>query len=52
MLVWSLKRDVLAANVSREPAAVGRDFHRVYLQSGNMPVRFLRRVFEHEGLLA
>ena len=24
---------------------------RVYLQSGNMPVRFLWRVFEHEGLL-
>jgi len=52
VLVWSLKRDVVAANPEREPIDLDRTFHRIYLQSGNMPVRFLRRVFEHQGLLS
>lgn len=52
VLVWSLKRDVIAANPERDPIDLDRTFHRIYLQSGNMPVRFLRRVFEHEGLLS
>ncbi len=52
VLVWALKRDVIAANPRTEPIELDRAFHRVYLQSGNMPVRFLRRVFEHEGLLS
>jgi uncharacterized protein (DUF885 family) len=49
-MVWELKRDV-----ERESGLSGleldRRFHRLYLESGNMPVRFLRRVFQHEGLL-
>ena len=28
-----------------------REFHRVYLQSGCMPVTSLRSVFQHEGFL-
>ena len=52
VLVWSLKRDVIAASEGREPVEIDRDFHRIYLNSGNMPVRFLRRVFEHEGMLS
>jgi len=51
-LVWALKRDVTAAQAGRlEGLALDRVFHRIYLKSGNMPVRFLRRVFEHQGLL-
>ena len=51
-LVWALKRDVAEANRGQ---LVGHDldraFHRTYLASGNMPVRHMRRVFAHEGLL-
>jgi uncharacterized protein (DUF885 family) len=54
-LVLALKRDVVAAGRRRTPPREGRDFdrefHRVYLESGNIPVSFLRRVYEHEGLL-
>lgn len=49
-LVWDLKRDV-----GRESGLSGLDldrrFHQLYLESGNMPVSFLRRVFRHQGLL-
>ena len=51
-LVWNLKRDL-----ERSPSGPGpgleldRAFHRVYLESGNMPVSRLRRVFEHRGML-
>ncbi|MFT7625843.1 MAG: hypothetical protein ACI9WU_005034 [Myxococcota bacterium] len=31
--------------------ALEREFHRVYLKSGNMPLSMLRRVFVNEGLL-
>jgi len=51
-LVWSLKQDAQRANGDRRSAAqLDREFHRVYLQSGNMPVSFLRRVMAHEGLI-
>lgn len=51
-LVWQLKRDLEAAQTGRlAGATLDREFHRVYLESGNMPVAFLRRVFEHQGLL-
>jgi uncharacterized protein (DUF885 family) len=48
-LVWQLKRDVQNATAE----ALSRDeqdryFHRVYLESGNMPVAQLRRVFEND----
>jgi len=49
-MVWELKRDV-----ERESGLAGLDldrrFHQLYLESGNMPVSFLRRVLQHEGLL-
>ena len=51
-LVWELKRDVIAAKRGElEGVDLDREFHRVYLQAGNMPVSFLRRVFAHEGML-
>jgi uncharacterized protein (DUF885 family) len=52
-LVWSLKSDIVDAQEgSLEGEALDREFHRIYLESGNMPVAFLRRVFEHSGLLS
>lgn len=51
-LVWELKRDIIAANKGRlEGLALDREFHRVFLKAGNMPVSRLRLVFQHEGLL-
>ncbi len=51
-LVWQLKADVAEAQKGRlEGLELDRAFHRVYLESGNMPVRWLWRVFRHEGLL-
>ena len=51
-LVWQLKRDLIEAQRGRlEGLDLDRVFHRVYLESGNMPVRWLWRVFVHEGLL-
>jgi uncharacterized protein (DUF885 family) len=48
-LVWKLKRDyqqACAGNASEQE--IDREFHRIYLESGNMPVAMLRRVYEHE----
>lgn len=51
-LVWALKRELAAHNAGRlEGLALDRAFHRVYLQSGNMPISFLRRCLQREGLL-
>jgi uncharacterized protein (DUF885 family) len=50
-LAWQLKDDVRAANPTLAASELDRTFHRVYLESGNMPVSFLRRVFAHQGLL-
>ena len=51
-LVWELKRDVLQANPrGLSPASLDREFHRIYLESGCMPVASLREVYRHEGLL-
>ena len=51
-LVWGIKRD-LAAHTGHglEGLDLDRAFHRAYLESGNMPVTYLRRVLQHEGLL-
>jgi uncharacterized protein (DUF885 family) len=49
-LVWQLKKDVVA----EQPAPtldVDREFHRVFLEAGNMPLGYLRRVYEQKGLL-
>ncbi len=52
-LVWELKDDLKAAQKGKlEGLELDRRFHDIYLHSGNMPVTYLRRVFEHEGLLA
>ncbi len=57
-LVWQLKRDVAAAQAGRAAGEalsgleLDRAFHQVYLESGNMPVSFLRRVYQHRGLLS
>ena len=51
-LVWQLKQDMIEANqeeMSKED--LDRKFHEVYLHAGNMPVTFLRRVFEEENLV-
>lgn len=52
-LVWELKADLAEAQKGKlEGLELDRRFHDLYLHSGNMPVTYLRRVFEHEGLLA
>ncbi len=51
-LVWQLKQDIQAANKKDLDAlALDQAFHKVYLESGCMPVESLRTVFEHEGYL-
>jgi uncharacterized protein (DUF885 family) len=48
-LVWKLKKDYQAAVADGMSALeVDRNFHRIYLESGNMPVAMLRKVFAHE----
>ncbi|MEP0203091.1 MAG: DUF885 domain-containing protein [Halioglobus sp.] len=48
-LVWQLKGDYQqAVGKQMSPDELDRNFHRIYLESGNMPVAQLRRVFEHE----
>lgn len=42
-LVWGLQREI---GPERE-----HEFHRLYLESGNMPVSFLRRVLAERGLV-
>jgi uncharacterized protein (DUF885 family) len=52
-LVLELKRDLIDYNAGRlEGPDLDRVFHRIYLESGSMPISLLRRVFAHEGLLA
>ena len=51
-LVWQLKQDIQAANKKDLGSlALDQAFHKVYLESGCMPVESLRTVFEHEGFL-
>lgn len=51
-LVWQLKHDVAAAQRGKlEGLDLDRAFHGAYLEAGNMPVSYLRRVFQHMGLL-
>ncbi len=51
-MVWALKRDLEAAQQDKQGQDdIDRLFHRTYLEEGNMPVAFLRRVFEHRGLI-
>ena len=51
-MVWELKREVIRANeAAMSQEDIDRRFHQVFLNAGNMPVTFLRRVFEERGLL-
>jgi len=51
-LVWELKRDLAKAQKGHlEGIELDKTFHKVYLEAGNMPLSFLRRVFEHNKLL-
>ena len=51
-LTWELKKDLAHAQKGQlEGAELDRVFHQLYLKSGNMPLIFLRRVFEHNKLL-
>ncbi len=48
-LVWKLKKDYQTAVAdSMSAREVDQNFHRIYLEAGNMPVAMLRGVFEHE----
>lgn len=52
-MVWELKADLAKAQEGKlEGRDLDRRFHDIYLHSGNMPLTFLRRVFEHEGMLS
>ena len=51
-LVWQLKQDIQAANKKDLDAlALDQAFHKVYLESGCMPVENLRTVFEDKDYL-
>jgi uncharacterized protein (DUF885 family) len=50
-MVWELKHDVKVSS-GLSGLDLDRRFHALYLESGNMPVSYLRRVFQHEGLLS
>lgn len=55
-MLWELKQQVQAANEQRstdrlQGLDLDRAFHRVFLQAGNMPLRSMRRVMQHQGLL-
>jgi hypothetical protein len=51
-LVWELKADVAKKQRGGlDGVDLDRAFHKTFLEAGSMPVRFLRRVFEKQGLL-
>jgi uncharacterized protein (DUF885 family) len=51
-LAWALKADVIEANRGKlDGRELDRSFHETYLESGNMPLSFLRRVFAERGLI-
>lgn len=51
-LVWELKRDMRHAQQGKlEGVELDKAFHNIYLKSGNMPLTFLRKVFEYEKML-
>ncbi|MEN6414569.1 MAG: DUF885 family protein [Veillonellales bacterium] len=51
-LVWQLKKELTAAQAGRlSSLETDRLFHKVYLESGNMPLSFLRKLFQNKNLL-
>ncbi len=51
-LIWKLKSDLVTCQKGR---CEGRDldqlFHKAYMKAGSMPLSFLRKLFEHDGLI-
>lgn len=51
-LAWELKADISKAQKGKlESLEIDKMFHSIYLQSGNMPLSFLRKVFEYKKAL-
>ncbi len=51
-MVLELKSDLERAQSDKlQGLPLDRRFHELYMGSGNMPLSYLRRVFEHQGLL-
>lgn len=51
-LVWQLKQDVEAAQKGKlSGIELDRVFHQAYLAAGGMPLTYLRKVFQNQGLL-
>ncbi len=51
-LVWKLKEDITQTNKKNlDSKEIDQAFHRIYLESGCMPVNNLRNVFEELGFL-
>ena len=51
-LVWELKEDLAEAQGRKlRGPTLDREFHKVYLESGCMPIKYLRTVFEHKKLI-
>lgn len=51
-LVWELKNDLEKAQQGKLAGIeLDKVFHKIYLEAGNMPVTFLRRVFENKKML-
>jgi uncharacterized protein (DUF885 family) len=51
-LVWDMKRAAAAGPSGLAGLELDRRFHRAYLEAGNMPLSFLRRVLVADGLIA
>lgn len=52
-MVWEFKEELAVAQAGKlEGRELDKRFHKVYLESGNMPLTFLRRVLVHEQLLS
>ena len=51
-MVWELKHDMAEAQKGKlEGHELDKAFHRMYLKAGQMPLTFLRKIFEHEKMV-
>ena len=51
-MVWKLKNDIIQSNKKNlSSIEIDQAFHRIFLESGCMPVNNLRNVFEEQGFL-
>lgn len=51
-MVWELKDDMAEAQKGKlEGRELDKAFHRMYLKAGQMPLTFLRKIFEHEKMV-